>query len=36
MSTVLDALTQNKINSWLFVIYDTDTKAKIQLLLDEN
>jgi phosphoglucomutase len=36
MSTGLDALTQNKINSWLAGNYDTDTKAKIQSLLDES
>ncbi|MES2519859.1 MAG: phospho-sugar mutase [Bacteroidota bacterium] len=36
MSTGLDALTQQKINSWLTGNYDTDTKAKIQELLDDN
>ncbi|MEA5461453.1 phospho-sugar mutase [Arcicella sp. LKC2W] len=36
MSTGLDALTQQKINSWLSGNYDADTKAKIQELLDDN
>ena len=36
MSTGLDALTQTKINAWLSGNYDTDTKAKINELLDEK
>lgn len=36
MSTGLDSLTKNKINTWLAGNYDADTKAKIQTLLDDN
>lgn len=36
MSTGLDALTQQKINAWLSGNYDSETKAKIQQLLDDD
>lgn len=36
MSTGLDTLTKNKINTWLAGNYDANTKAKIQTLLDDN
>jgi phosphoglucomutase len=36
MSTGIDSITRNNINTWLKDNYDQDTKAKIQSLLDEN
>lgn len=36
MSTGIDSITRNNINTWLTGYYDSETKAKIQLLLDEN
>lgn len=36
MIASLDALTQQKINSWLSGNYDAETKTKIQQLLDEG
>ncbi len=36
MSTGMDSITRNNINTWLTGHYDAFTKAKIQSLLDEN
>ncbi len=36
MSTGIDAITRNNINTWLKANYDTETKAKIQSLIDQN
>jgi phosphoglucomutase len=36
MSTGIDAITSKNINTWLNGSFDNETKAKIQLLLDEN
>lgn len=36
MSTGIDSITRNNINTWLSGHYDAETKTKIQSLLDEN